>query len=293
MAARRRRSEPAEEHDAGAERWLVSYADMVTVLMILFIVMFAMSQVDADKFTALKEGLAEGFGADSPLVGSATLSQSADGALAPIQPAMTAAELRTMAVSATSESPAAAQVRAEAERLERIRRELDAALRREGLRSDVQLSYDERGLVVSLVSRHVTFRNDVATLSPRGARVVDTVAPVLKVIEDPLEVDGHTNQVDVQPAFFETDWDLSAARAVTVLRRLNERGGVPAERLSLSAYGHERPLLDPDRPGSQEVNKRVDIVVVSPVPAAARGLADLHGEGENVTRRASEEGAAG
>lgn len=278
MAARRRRVTDDEEHEAGAERWLVTYADMVTLLMVLFIVMFAMSQVDAEKFNALKEGLAEGFGADSPLQGAAALSSAKDGAVTPLQ-ALAAADLEDADVPTRAQADA---VRAEAERLERLRRALDDALRREGLRRDVQLTYDERGLVISLISRHVTFRNDVATLSARGARVVDTVAPVLRAVDDPLEVDGHTNQVQVKPAFYDTDWDLSAARAVTVLRRLNERGGIPADRLAASAYGQERPLVPPDRAGSQEVNKRVDIVVVSPVPAAATSLAEKYPDGTDV-----------
>jgi len=280
MAVRRRRGAEHEEHEAGAERWLVTYADMVTLLMVLFIVMFAMSQVDADKFTALKEGLADGFGADSPLEGAAALSSTKDGDVSPLQPAFAAADLED-AVDVRSQEGADA-VRAEAQRLEKVRKALDEALRRQNLRRDVQLSYDERGLVISLISRHVTFRNDVATLSARGARVVDTVAPVLKAVPDPLEVDGHTNQVQVKPAFYPTDWDLSAARAVTVLRRLNERGGIPAARLSASAFGKERPLVPPDRAGSQQVNKRVDIVVVSPVPAAAQALARQHPTGTDV-----------
>ncbi|HET9421695.1 MAG TPA: flagellar motor protein MotB [Nocardioides sp.] len=283
-ARRRRRHDPdAEEHEAGAERWLVTYADMVTLLMVLFIVMFSMSQVDVEKFNALKEGLAEGFGSRSPLDGSTAVSQAKEGAVTPIEPRLVAAELRTRQ---TVEDPDPDQrrraVEAETTRLERLRKQLDAALRREGLRNDVQLSYDERGLVISLISRHVTFRNDVATLSPRGARVVDTVSPVLRAVDDPLEIDGHTNQVDVKPAFFATDWDLSAARAVTVLRRLNERGHIPSPRLAVSAYGKERPLLPPDQPGSQQVNKRVDIVVVSPVPEAAKELADHYGRGTDV-----------
>jgi chemotaxis protein MotB len=138
----------------------------------------------------------------------------------------------------------------------------------------VKMSIDDRGLVISLVSRHVVFENDVADLSPRGQSVVDALAPVLRQIPDDLRVDGHTNQVQVRPLYYATDWDLSAARAVTVLRRLDEVGQVPAARLSVAAFGHERPLVDPDKPGSQQVNKRVDIVVLSPIAEESRALLD-------------------
>ena len=117
--------------------------------------------------------------------------------------------------------------------------------------------------MLSLVSRHVVFRADLATLSARGQTVVDKLGAVLRTVEDPLEIDGHTNQVPVKPKYFATDWDLSAARAVTVLRRLEEVGGIATSRLSLAAFGHSRPLVDPSAPGSQDINKRVDVVVLS------------------------------
>ena len=155
-----------------------------------------------------------------------------------------------------------AEAEIEADKLDQVRDRLMAALVRAGLQNDVRTTIDERGLVVSLVSRHVVFRADVAVLSERGRAVVDTLAPVLAEVPNALRIDGHTNQEPVQPRLYATDWDLSAARAVTVLRRLNEQGGVPQDRLSLSAFGHERPLVDPALPHSQQVNKRVDIVVL-------------------------------
>jgi chemotaxis protein MotB len=148
------------------------------------------------------------------------------------------------------------------------------ALATKGLTEDIRTVIDERGLVVSLVSKHVVFRPDVAELSPRGQEVVDTLAPVLRGLTEQLRIDGHTNQVQVQPRYFATDWDLSSARAVTVLRRLNEVNRVPATRLSLSAFGHERPLMDPDLPRSQDINKRVDIVVLPDVDSDTQQLLD-------------------
>ncbi|GAA2023273.1 MAG: flagellar motor protein MotB [Nocardioides sp.] len=277
MSARRKRHEEHEEHE-NHERWLVTYADMVTLLMVLFIVMFAMSQVDEKKFAELKEGLAAGFGAsDQVLQGASSIQeQPGSAAVAPVRPQLALADLsekdRAVVEEALAETERLeqdrrrAEARSEAERLDEVRERLERALRAQGLQDDVKATYDERGLVLSLVSRHVVFESDLATLTARGEEVVDTLAPVLLAIPDRLQIDGHTNQVDVQPKYFATDWDLSAARALTVLRRLDERFGVPAERLSLAAYGHEKPLVDPSEPGSQAVNKRVDIVVLTRLP---------------------------
>ncbi len=280
----RGRRQLEEEHE-NHERWLVTYADMVTLLMVLFIVMFAMSAVDERKFNELKDGLAAGFGAsDGVLNGSDNLldqpgvsavdapSPQAQFAGTDQDPGQAAVRRAVEAAERQREQRRWAEAKAEAERLDGLARRVRRALRRRGLEDDVTTQVDERGLVVSLVSRHVTFDAHLATLSPRGERAVDALAPVLRDLPDPLQIDGHTNQVKVRPKFYDTDWDLSAARAVTVLRRLQERWDIPAERLSVAAFGAEKPLRDPSEAGSQAVNKRVDVVVLSSLPARSRGL---------------------
>jgi chemotaxis protein MotB len=282
MSSRKKHEEP-EEHE-NHERWLVSYADMVTVLMALFIVMYAMSTVDEAKFDALKSGLAEGFGEESILSGNSSVLADANAAMGSISPALATQDLSPAEQAAveqtlkTQAALAAGRARADAEaevaRLDAVYDRLQAALRKHGLEDDVQATYDDRGLVVSLVSRHVVFAADLATLTPRGREIVDTLAPVLRDIPDPLQIDGHTNQAAGPPRFYPSDWDLASARAITVLRRLNEQQLIPGERLTAASYGHERPLIDPSRAGSQEINKRVDIVLVSSAPAETRALLD-------------------
>ena len=282
--SRRTKHEEHEEHE-NHERWLVSYADMVTLLMVLFVVMFAMSQVDERKYQELKDGLAAGFGAsDSLLSGNdSILDYPGEEPVDTITPqlaataALSEAEQQAVAqavqaIQAQEGDQRAAAAATEAKRLEGVRKRLVAALRKQGLEGDVKASYDARGLVLSLMSRRVVFEANLATMSPRGTAIVDALAPVLRDIDDPLQVDGHTNQAPGAPKYFATDWDLSAARAVTVLRRLNERDGIPTERLSLAAYGHTRPLVDPAKAGSQRVNKRVDIVVLTSLGADEAAL---------------------
>jgi chemotaxis protein MotB len=277
-ANRRKRREEPEEHE-NHERWLVTYADMVTLLMVLFIVMFSMSVVDEKKFNALKAGLAAGFGqSTSVMVGSESiLEQPGVSAIEPVRantfPGGTPRDERAEELL-DEEAKRYADAKAAVSRLQRLLREIDGALREEGLRHDVRAVIDERGLALSLTSRHVVFEPDLAELSARGQRVLDVISPVLREIPDELRIDGHTNQVPVKPKYFETDWDLSAARAITVLRYLSERGGIPGARMSASAYGHEEPLVDPAEPGSQRVNKRVDVVVLPDLPAETRELLD-------------------
>lgn len=279
--ARRRGHE--EEHE-NHERWLVSYADMITVLMALFIVLYAMSQVDESKYQELKEGLAVGFGKDKSILNGESPVSSKQGVSSTEQTTYQ----QLLAQVPETEHGVVEQIVVESERLRRDRqygdasaevdrllevwRKIDAALRRKGLRDDVRATIDERGLVVSLVSEHIVFEPDIATLTARGRRVVDTLAPVLALLSEPIEVDGHTNQEKVNPAYFPTDWELSLARAAHVLRRLEEEHGIPARRLRATGFGHTKPLIDPARSGSQKINKRVDIIVLTQVPAETQAL---------------------
>ena len=296
MSRRRKKQVEPEEHHNN-ERWMVTYADMLTLLMVLFIVMFAMSQVDQKKYTALKNGLSDGFGATSSLMkGSDSIlegepkqawnpdrqgAQLFEQLSPPVQQLVTAvikeqrrAELNT----------SYAAVAAEADRLRETQRRLDELLRKHGVADDVSTSIDGRGLVVSLVSRHVVFQANIAELSERGRKLVDLLGPVLDELGNDLRIDGHTNQAAGRPKYFATDWDLSAARALSVLRRLNEIGGIPGERLSLAAFGHERPLLDPRIPRSQRINKRVDIIVLPDIDQSAVSLFGELAAGERMRR---------
>ena len=278
---KRKHAAHEEEHE-NHERWLVTYADMITLLMVLFIVLFAMSSVDQRKFNALKAGLAAGFGqSTSVLDGSESiLEEPGTSAAQPIDPRRVEetpqiSELKVNAVSQdqrVQEDQQYAEASTEAERLLRIQKHIMKALRAHDLQRDVRTKIDERGLTVSLVSRNVVFQPNVATLTPRGRLIVQTVAPVLRDIPDMLQIEGHTNQAPGAPKYYPTDWDLSTARAVTVLRFLNEAEHVPAKRLAAVGYGHVKPLVDPDKPGSQWLNKRVDIVVVSGISDESRRL---------------------
>ncbi len=278
---RRNRRQEAEEPHASNERWLITYADMITLLMVLFIVLFAISQVDQKRFDMLKAGMATAFGeTPSPFQGSHQVMPDAGDPFTPIQPpsAQSAAPQQVQlsqpgsAADAAQHSTAMAQAQQEVQNLSRLRRQLTRKLAAAGFRDDVTMRIDESGLRISLVSRHIVFDANLAVLTPRGARVLDVLAPVLRRLPNQIEIDGHTNQVKVKPKYYSTDWDLSAARAVTVLRYLNEKGHVPGERLDAVAYGHERPLIDPSKPDARELNKRVDIVVLSGASEDTRKL---------------------
>ncbi len=283
MSAHKGRGKPhIEEEHENHERWLVSYADMVTLLFCLFVVMFAIGAVDQEKFEEFSNGLTAGFGAPLSIVSSADgiLDESGvipvpvdlKAALDPRSPASPEAPVKE-----TDPQPGVrAEAKAEAENLRAVKEALDAALAAAGLQDSVRYRLNERGLIVSIITDKVLFPADRADLSDRGRQVLDTMAPVLAAIPNHLAIEGHTNQAPTRPKFYASEWELSSARAVTVLRRLSDANGLAPGRLSATGYGQTRPLWPIDDAFGREVNKRVEVVILSLASAEARGeLAEL------------------
>jgi chemotaxis protein MotB len=282
---RRRPEEEPEEHE-NHERWLVSYADMITVLMALFIVLFAMSSVDQTKFEALKESLASSFGkpiaavqtGKTPSVGE---SDAQDGVLdvgsftlasspqisKEIDHAVSAARAKD---ALTAAEKSRADVEREVRSMEAVRKAILAALAKHHLEHSVRFRFDERGLVISVITDKVLFAADRATLSPIGNTVLDAIAPALRVLPHDLMVEGHTNQVPVAPKYYPSEWELSGARATTVVRHLISADGISPKRLSATAYADQRPLIEGTSPRANRLNRRVEIVVASKLPADER-----------------------
>jgi chemotaxis protein MotB len=280
---RRPKKHEEEEHE-NHERWLVSYADMLTLLFALFVVLFAMSQVDITKFNAFAEGLQEGFGAPVTILSDgAVLDAETETPLQPVQVAEEAAidgTEQTDAEKAAAEQAAAQQAQqtaAEAtaayDQLSQTEQALKDALASAGQSGAAQFVIDERGLVVHVVSDPVLFAPESAALLRRGATVLDSIAPTLAALPNQIRIEGHANSLPVTKGGpWPSNWELSAVRATTVLRHLSEDDGVAEDRMSAAGYGSTRPLVPDSDPDHVTVNRRVDVVVLSAASAEANAL---------------------
>src|SRR3954452_4473906 len=280
---RRPKKHEEEEHE-NHERWLVSYADMLTLLFALFVVLYAMSQVDITKFTAFSHGLQEGFGAPVTILDDGgAINAESESPLKPVQVAQEAAidgTEQTDAEKAAAEAVAAEQaqqIAAEAQgaydQLSRARHALEAALAAAGESDAARFVIDERGLVVHVVSDPVLFAPESAALRPQGASVLDAMAPTFAALPNQIRVEGHANSLPVtRGGPWPSNWELSAVRATTVLRHLAEADGVSEDRMSAAGYGSTRPLVPDTDPSYVTVNRRFDVVVLSTASAEANAL---------------------
>lgn len=282
-AGRRRAAPHEEEEHENHERWLVSFADMMTLLTAVFIVLYSISQVDATKFAALASGLSESFGAPTSILdsGSPTDDPSVlDQLDSPMQvnsdfdPTEQADPGEVDRAAAQAAADHSAQVTAEAQatyaQLLAAQQAIEAALAAAGQPEAVEFTIDERGLVVHVVADEVLFGPEQADLRTEGAGVLDTIAPTLAALPNLLRIEGHTNSLPVTPGGqFPSNWELSTARATTVLRHLAETDGLAEARLSAAGFAATRPLIPDSDPASVSVNRRVDIVVLSDASSEA------------------------
>lgn len=265
MSARPRRRRLGDDEDVHPdERWMASYMDMVTVLMCMFIVLYAMSTVDQSKFKQLANSLATGFGT----VTSANVD-AAKGAIVP--PDLVKADGAGFTATDTNVDTALQLAKDEVAKLVKLRDAMRESLQRNGVEDLVQFKIDERGLTVGLVGSETFFRPDRADLSAKATVVLDSIAPALASAGRDISIEGHADKHG-RTINFPTDWELSSGRATQVLRRLVEHGKVPATAVGAVGYGNARPAATGDALEDMAQNRRVDVVVLSALPDTARKL---------------------
>ncbi len=252
-AGRTRRGKPEESHPD--ERWMASYMDMVTVLMCMFIVLYAMSTVDEGKYVKLRDSLATGFG--QVAVGKI---DTASGIVVPPED--------VGKVGTLTKSPLELAI-TEVDKLSALKEAMSLRLGNEGLADNVQFQIDQRGLSVKLVGSQSFFQPDSPELSARAVQVLDVIAPVLQSSGLDISVEGHAaDAITGYPSV----WELSAERAVGVVRHLVEQQGIEGGKIGAIGYGSSRSVNDNSTPVLLELNRRVDIVVLSNQTEEVRAL---------------------
>ena len=274
--ARRHRHEDHTNHEA----WAIPYADLLTLLLAFFVVMYAMSSVNEGKYRVLSDSLVAAFrGAPRTLepiqVGEKSQGSGADIHMTIVQQAMLEGQPREM-LAPIVESPiirerfgqapdyarnAEGTPVSELAALESVAQEVERAMasliekelivvRRHGLWVEVEIRTD------------ILFPSGVATLSPRAVEILEQLAATLAPFPNPIRVEGHTDDVPINTRLFPSNWELSAARAASVVH-LFMREGLAPERLAVIGLGEHRPLQPNATPEGRNANRRVVLVILS------------------------------
>jgi len=236
------RAEEHEEHHD--ERWLVSYADFITLLMVLFVVLYSMSQVNVEKYKILATSMRTAF-----TLGGA--SQIVDSQINQAGGTMEDGTSKPIVIPGIPEGPTQS---------EEVAGELTAMLSSQNLGNQVSVQTNVEGVMISL-SEKLIFKEGQADLPPEALQVLDTIATMLLPIENKVRLVGHTNNTPSSNPTYPTNWELSLARATTVAKYLIN-SGVPPERLIVSGQSEYAPVFPNDTEEHRQLNARVEIVIV-------------------------------
>jgi chemotaxis protein MotB len=248
MAHGRRKKAHAEEH-VNHERWLISYADFITLLMVFFVVLYSMSSADSQKFKKVSAALSQAFNVEV-LQGAAQVGFM-DGVQTPEAPAIDS-------LITDTEVPTVA----------RLQSKIDAIVDANVQSPDVTVGMDKEGVVIRLSGSYL-FDSGRAELKPNSLAVLETIANEFRTSTNDIRVDGHTDSNPIDSPRYPTNWELSAARALAVTRYFTETSGIRAGRLMAAGFGEFRPIAVNDTREHRALNRRVEIHVLSTSMATA------------------------
>jgi chemotaxis protein MotB len=273
-----RRRGGGAKHEESNERWLLTYADMITLLMALFMVLFSISSVNVSKWVTLQRSLKAAFSGNILPGGKAIAKPGASAnashsptsidvqAIVPVT-ANTASTLQsnsthgaaTSAASATAAAQSASQ--RQAELFAQIKRELDAYAREHGFGKKVETSIEPRGLVIRVLTDDLLFASGQAALNLRSTSLLGEISQLLNLAgEHRVNVEGNTDDVPIHSALYPSNWELSTARASTVVRFISEHGVSPG-RLTATGYADQHPIASDTTAAGRARNRRVEIVL--------------------------------
>lgn len=232
--ARRRKNHA--EHVGGDERWAISYMDFITLLFIVFIILYSYSQVDLKKYEQVASSLNSQFsGGGNPVMDYAGLGDKGQG--------------NTMLIN--SEELA----------LDNLKEDINEYAREKGIITNINMRSDERGLYISITGT-VLYEDASATLTPQAKEFINSIITHLKSLRNHIRIEGHTDDRPIRSNDFPSNWELSAARATNLVRYLIEEHNFDPHRLSLAAYGEYRPISPNNSPENRSKNRRVEIIIL-------------------------------
>ncbi|MDN5326419.1 MAG: chemotaxis protein MotB [Moorella sp. (in: firmicutes)] len=220
---------------AGSMRWLLTYADLITLLMAFFIVMYAVSKVDMARYQQLAQALSQIFTSSA---GSMVLPELGSG---------------------NQVTPP--------DELAGFSQDLQSYLAEQGLKDQVFVTATDQGLIISFTGS-VLFDRGQATLRPASVPILQKIAGYLGQVPNYIGVAGSTDDLPINTSQFPTNWELSVIRATTVIRYFTETAGLAPSRFVALGYGQYHPLFPNNSEEDRRKNRRVDIIIYKQNPFA-------------------------
>ncbi|MGZ3236893.1 MAG: flagellar motor protein MotD [Burkholderiaceae bacterium] len=247
---RKPRRKPEEEHE-NHERWLVSYADFITLLFAFFVVMYSISQVNEGKYKVLANSINAAF-------------HAIPGASAGVLPSTLPAQPIVPPTKTPSEIKMEQMKRYNQEKMRNIAQAIIEALRPLVKDGKVHVTEGAMGITVE-INASILFQPGESRMEDGAIRSMTALGQILALTDFPIKVEGFTDNIPISTAQFPSNWELSGARASSVVRLFIENG-VAADKLTAIGYAEQRPVADNATPEGRMRNRRVAITIESKIP---------------------------
>ncbi|QCJ42359.1 flagellar motor protein MotB [Bacillus sp. S3] len=245
-----RRKHFDDEHEEHIdESWLIPYADIMTLLLALFIVLFASSVVDKQKFMSIMESF------KSELTGTKIESNTTGLSVKPSD-----LEHSDQAPNEPQQQAQAAEENIEDQELLDLKGRIEKYIADNQLQADVSLQDTKRGVEITF-KEVILFDPGRANLKESSYHTLDAIIGLINTVPNPISIEGHTDNVPIRNSTFPSNWELSSARAVSVLHYFEEKN-VTKERLQFVGFGEYKPIFPNDSAEHKQANRRVNIVIL-------------------------------
>ncbi|SET80397.1 chemotaxis protein MotB [Oceanobacillus limi] len=250
-----KRREIKRNKKSGAPKWMVTYSDMVTLILVFFILLFSMSQIDLVKFQAVSESFQN--------------QQIFDFYPSPVpmdNPTDDSSHEESIKLTDGHEKPVLVderddEVASEEDSLSNLMDDVESYLNQNELNNVISASRTERGVVLVLQDS-ILFDSGEAEILPTALPFLNKVGTLLTEIPNQIKVEGHTDTVPMSSYRYPSNWELSGARASSVVRHLVNENNISEERFSIAGYGDTRPVVSNDSDQNRSKNRRVEIVIL-------------------------------
>ena len=224
------------EENENAERWLLTYADLITLLLAFFIMMYVFSKKDAQKYDEVASHLKTIFSGGTGLAAKGSVTA-------------------TSPIDMPSKGASSGEIKRQLES------ELMDSNRNKPGGENISVLSDERGVVIRVLDK-AFFDEGKAELKDGAKGALDKIAPIIKSVDNHVRIEGHTDNVPINTNEFKSNWELSVRRATEVVRYFVEKRGLPPERISATGYAEYRPIVQNDSPKNKALNRRIEIIVI-------------------------------
>lgn len=259
MAGRKKKRGGEEEHE-NHERWLLTYADMITLLVAFFIMLYAMSIVNQTKFQQLALSVRSGFG--SSMTQGAPTIFAKGGGLSGTPSITDSGQKNSDSIPASLPiSPRDLAAHRDSQRLDKAYEVMHTYIQKNHLDSVMHVVRSERGVVVTVMTDKMLFARGEADLRPKELGLLNNIAAVADTVPNQVRVEGHTDNLPIHTLRYPSNWELSTTRATSVLRYF-EAHGVASNRLEAAGYAEQHPVAPNDTEANRGRNRRVDVVIL-------------------------------